>query len=256
MGALTDGDLGTILGVWAHPDDEAWLSAGLMMTAVAEGRRVVCLTATKGEAGFPDHDPRSLEERTAIREAELADSLSIMGVTEHRYLGYGDGECTQVPDDEAVATVVAVIDEVRPDTVLTFAPDGGTGHFDHVAVCRWATRAVEECGRPDIRLLYQTKTREWIDEFFAGVDPSTVMMIEDMEFETTEESALDVWYVCEGEILTRKVRAMRAQASQIEQFVEMVGVDRFAELIRDEYFRDPLPGDAATLERMTALGRA
>src|ERR671922_141060 len=39
-------DLGTILGVWAHPDDEAYLSAGLMARAVRNGSRVVCVTAT------------------------------------------------------------------------------------------------------------------------------------------------------------------------------------------------------------------
>ncbi len=46
------GDLGTILGVWAHPDDEAYLSAGLMATAIAAGRRVVCVTATRGRGGL------------------------------------------------------------------------------------------------------------------------------------------------------------------------------------------------------------
>ena len=51
-------DLGTVLGVWAHPDDETWLSAGLMARAVDQGRRVVCVTATRGEAGFPADDTR------------------------------------------------------------------------------------------------------------------------------------------------------------------------------------------------------
>ena len=136
------GDLGSILGIWGHPDDEAWLSAGLMMQAVAAGDRVVCVTATKGEAGFPADDPRSVSERMAIRESELAACLSILGVTEHRWLGYGNGECALVPDEEAVATLAEIIDDVRPDTVLTFGPDGGTGHSDHIAACRWTTQAV------------------------------------------------------------------------------------------------------------------
>ena len=65
-------ELGSVLGVWGHPDDEAYLSAGLMMGALAAGNRVVCVTATHGEAGFPDDDPRSLAERAAVRELELA----------------------------------------------------------------------------------------------------------------------------------------------------------------------------------------
>jgi LmbE family N-acetylglucosaminyl deacetylase len=256
MGTQSDLVLGDILGVWAHPDDEAWLSAGLMMTAVAAGHRVVCLTATKGEAGFPEDDPRSPDERAAVREAEMAASLSIMGVTEHRYLGYGDGQCAAVPDDEPVDAIAALIDELRPAAVLTFSPDGGTGHFDHVAVCRWATQAVERADSPTTQLYYMTKSRVWVDDFFGGIDPSTVMMIEGMEIESYDEADIDVWFACDGDILDRKVAAMRAQASQIEQFVEMVGIDRFRGVLRDEFFRVPRDGDAETLMTMTALSRA
>ena len=39
--------LGTILGVWAHPDDDIYLSAGLMAVAAAAGERVVDVTATR-----------------------------------------------------------------------------------------------------------------------------------------------------------------------------------------------------------------
>src|SRR5918998_1048475 len=47
-------ELGTILGIWAHPDDEAYLSGGLMAMARDNGSRVVCVTATRGELGTPD----------------------------------------------------------------------------------------------------------------------------------------------------------------------------------------------------------
>ncbi|HEX3261549.1 MAG TPA: PIG-L family deacetylase, partial [Pseudonocardia sp.] len=46
--------LGTVLGIWAHPDDEAFLSAGLMAAARDAGQRVVCVTATLGEHGTSD----------------------------------------------------------------------------------------------------------------------------------------------------------------------------------------------------------
>src|SRR4249919_2707816 len=47
---------GTILSVWAHPDDETYLAAGLMAAAVQAGQRVVCVTATRGELGSTDPD--------------------------------------------------------------------------------------------------------------------------------------------------------------------------------------------------------
>ena len=49
-------DLGTLLGIWAHPDDETYLAAGLMAQAVRDGRRVVCVTATRGEGGSMDEE--------------------------------------------------------------------------------------------------------------------------------------------------------------------------------------------------------
>ena len=93
----TIGDVGSVLGVWGHPDDEAYLSAGLMALAVDAGRRVVCVTATAGEAGFPDDDARSVDARVAVRQAEMAASLAELGVAEHHWLGYGDGRCAEVP---------------------------------------------------------------------------------------------------------------------------------------------------------------
>ena len=106
---ITDvSELGTVLGVWGHPDDEAYLSAGIMAKAVDAGQRVVCVTATRGELGFPDDDPRSLEERAALREAELDACFEILGVSEHRWLDYADGACKDVDVEEAVGSIVAL----------------------------------------------------------------------------------------------------------------------------------------------------
>jgi LmbE family N-acetylglucosaminyl deacetylase len=253
VGPDMSGELGSILGIWAHPDDEAWLSAALMMRAVESGHRVVCVTATRGEAGFPADDNRTLEERAAIREAELANCLALMGVSEHRYLGYGDGQCGNVPDDEAVATLVEIIEDVRPETVLTFGPDGATGHTDHIAACRWTTEAVDRADVDDIRLLYATKTRAWIDLFWGGVDPSTIMMVDDLELEVTPPGDLAVHYVCDEVLVARKVAAMLAQASQLEELARSMGLDVFTEVVREEFFRARRPSDAEAIVRAKTL---
>lgn len=249
------GDLGSIVGIWAHPDDEAWLASGVMMRAVEAGHRVVCVTATRGEAGFPPDDTRSLEERTAVREGELADCLAILGVTEHRYLGYGDGQCADASDDEAIDQLGTILDEVRPTTVLSFGPDGATGHADHISTCRWTTEAVAKAAMPDMRLLYATTTRHWVETFFSDVDPSTVNMIEGFERELLQEDELAVWFSCDDEHLARKVAAMRAQVSQIEEIAQQLGLEKFAATIREEFFREPRPSDADAIARMTAFWR-
>jgi LmbE family N-acetylglucosaminyl deacetylase len=243
MSVETTGDLGDLLGIWAHPDDEAWLSAGLMMRAVANGRQVTCVTATKGEAGFPSEDTRSEQERASVRESELARCLQILGVSNHRWLGFGDGRCAEVPDDRVVPGLTELIRDLRPRTVLTFGPDGGTGHTDHIAACRWATKAVRVSGVSDVRLLYATKTAAWSDLFIGALDPATVMMTDDLEPETTDESELAVWFSCDDEELTRKVDAMRAQESQIEPMYQMLGDETFRAIVREEFFRLPRDSD-------------
>ena len=63
-------DLGTVLGVWAHPDDDIYLSAGLMAAAVDAGSRVVYVTATRGEGGSMDEErwpPETMGARSANR---------------------------------------------------------------------------------------------------------------------------------------------------------------------------------------------
>jgi LmbE family N-acetylglucosaminyl deacetylase len=246
MAPNTVGDLGSILGVWGHPDDEAYLTAGLMRLAIEGGRRVTCVTATCGEAGFPDDDPRSVAERKDVRRAEMAASLAELGVTDHHWLGYDDGGCASVPDEEAVTILRRIVEDVRPDTLLTFGPDGATGHPDHIAVCRWSTlacAALSRAGGPTPRLLYATKSAAWNEEFFARVDPSLVMMVEGMQPESVPVDEMAVRLTCEGELLERKVRALRAQASQIEGLVAAYGVEAFTHLVREEFFRAPRPSD-------------
>jgi LmbE family N-acetylglucosaminyl deacetylase len=71
----------TLLGVWAHPDDEAYLSAGLILEHIARGDRVVIVTATLGEHGTKDPVHWPPQQLAARRHAELRRSLATLGVT-------------------------------------------------------------------------------------------------------------------------------------------------------------------------------
>ena len=132
--------LGTLLGVWAHPDDEAYLTAGLMAVARAGGNRVVVATATRGEAGTDDPLAWPPDILGRERAQETAESLAAVGVTEHRWLGHRDGTLHQVSAARGVAQVERLIAEIRPDTIVTFGPDGMTGHHDHRAVSDWTEK--------------------------------------------------------------------------------------------------------------------
>lgn len=237
----SDGDLGTILAVFAHPDDEAYIAGGLMARAVDAGRRVVCVTATRGENGFGDDDPRTVDERSAVRTAEMTACLAELGVTEHHWLEHPDGGCARVDDEVPVARLLELIEDVRPDTVLTFGPDGQTYHEDHIAVSRWTTRAVRRA-QSDATLLYGVMTPEWLNAISAYVPLEQVMMTDDPP-RTTPEDELALWFVCDDELAARKVRALRAQASQVEGLLSLAGLEAYTLLTRDEMFRAPTSED-------------
>ena len=169
-------DLGTILGVWAHPDDDIYLSAGLMTVAAAAGNRVVDVTATRGEGGSMDYQRWPADRMAEVRSEEMRRSLEILGVAEHRFLdGVIDVDMETPLDASGARQVSAIMREVRPDTVLTFGPDGMTGHPDHISVGRWTTAAHAEAA-PNALLAYATNTPEWLAEFREPLDRLNVFM--------------------------------------------------------------------------------
>lgn len=141
--------LGTILGVWAHPDDECWMSGGLMAAAMQNGQRVVCVTATHGESGQTADDPHRAHAKIGpTRQHELTTALKILGQPEHRLLTYSDGLLARTDPVQPIKDIVAILQEVKPNVIVTFGPDGFTGHLDHRTVYTWARQALRQSGLP------------------------------------------------------------------------------------------------------------
>src|SRR5436190_2410139 len=153
----TTSNLGTILAVWAHPDDESFVAGGLLATASDAGSNVVCLTATRGEQGTADPDRWPDTRLARTRTRELAAAHAVLGVAEHRWLPFHDGTCDRIAAGRGMAAVAHVIEEVRPDTIVTFGPDGVTGHPDHRAVSAWTSHAWAATGS-SARLLWAAVT--------------------------------------------------------------------------------------------------
>jgi LmbE family N-acetylglucosaminyl deacetylase len=234
MAPITDpADLGAVLGVWAHPDDEAFLSAGIMAGATRAGNRVMVVTATRGEQGTADPARWPPDRLGRLRESELAASLAALGVREHQFLGYVDGACSAVSEAEGVERVAAIIDEVQPDTILTFGPDGMTGHSDHRTVSRWVAGAVVATGT-HARALAATTTGDFLDRFAAEHERFGVYFAGEPPWHG--EAELIVHYRPGEAILDRKLTALRAQASQTWGLIEAMGEERFMEWTAVEAF--------------------
>ncbi|MBF6048916.1 N-acetyl-1-D-myo-inositol-2-amino-2-deoxy-alpha-D-glucopyranoside deacetylase [Streptomyces sp. NRRL B-1677] len=162
-----------LLLVHAHPDDESINNGATMAKYAAEGAHVTLVTCTLGEEG--EVIPPELAHLAAdrgdrlgpYRAGELAAAMKELGVTDHRLLGgpgrYRDSGMMGAPQndrpdcfwradvDEAAASLVEVIREVRPQVLVTYDPDGGYGHPDHIQAHRVAMRAAELAGEPAFR---------------------------------------------------------------------------------------------------------
>jgi LmbE family N-acetylglucosaminyl deacetylase len=230
-------ELGTILGIWAHPDDEAYLSGGLMALARDNGQRVVCVTATRGELGTPDPVAWPPHRLAPERTRELARSLDILGVREHHWLAYRDGECSEASTSDAVAQLCEVIDRTRPDTVLTFGPDGLTAHPDHRTVSAWTGAAFAHAAPPGARLLHAAMAERRAARWSAlteslGIYPPGYPIL-------TPADQLAVDLVLPPDVAARKVRALAAQTTQTATLIADLGIDRYTAWVGDESFVEP-----------------
>jgi len=225
----------TLLGVWAHPDDEALLSAGLMAAHRRRGDRVVVVTATAGEHGTEDPVTWPPARLAACRRAELRASLAALGVDEVHLLDYEDGTCDRQDDAVATMRIAQVMEEVQPELIVTFGPDGVSGHPDHVAVGRWATDAWART-RPSAELWYPTFTprfhRTWgelndgIGLWFAQPEPPSTAPADLVWGERLPDDLADL-----------KLAALEAHHSQTGRVIEQVGRTTYREWWRHESFR-------------------
>jgi len=155
----------TLVFVHAHPDDEALLTAGTMARAAAEGQRVVLVVATDGAAGLASSDYAAGEGGLAARRAaELDASARVLGVHRLVSLGYADsglhGDAVQLdggpvplcaaPLEESAAALAAILVAEDADVLVTYDPNGGYGHPDHVRVHDLSIRAAQIVGTPRV----------------------------------------------------------------------------------------------------------
>lgn len=245
MPPLVPADLGTVLGVWAHPDDEAFLAAGVVARCTDAGQRVAVVTATRGEHGTADPAAWPSDRLGRRRAHELRASLAVVGVTDHTFLEYEDGTLDRVPVDEGAAHVAAALARVRPDTVVTFGPEGMTGHTDHVAVSRWVDRAV--AGHPDpVRVLHATTTAAFVDQWGELMRGLGAYLRDDLPLATPPDRvALEV--VLDPAEQDRKLVALAAQSSQLTGMIATLGEPTFSAVFDTESFTlAPVVVDDAT----------
>ena len=163
-----------LLGLFAHPDDETLGAGGTFAKYASAGAEVHVVSLTRGGAGqIRDAAVATRSTLTGVRERELAAAGKELGATSTRCLDYADGSLAQVGTEELVGRAGELVTEVEPDVVVTFGPDGFSGHPDHVAVGAAVTAACSalrttmpvrlfHCHRPQSRMLLGDRLAEWV----------------------------------------------------------------------------------------------
>lgn len=133
----------SLLLALAHPDDESFFAAGTMRRYSEEGVTITLCCATRGERGTVGTPPlATIEELPAVRERELRGAAAALGIPAPVFLPYEDQRLASAPPDEVRAMLVRLLREHRPAVVITFDPNGGNRHPDHIAISRFTADAV------------------------------------------------------------------------------------------------------------------
>jgi len=236
-----------LLLVHAHPDDETLTTGGTMARYAAEpDASVTLVTCTLGEEGevIPPElamlAPDAADQLGGYRIGELAGACAALGVTDHRFLGgtgrwrdsgmvlAGHGVRAATPSElhpralaspdafaDQVDALTAVLEEVAPQVVVTYAADGGYGHPDHVRAHEITVAAARRV--PEVARLFATVIgRKTLDAGLAALEgaPLPFRMPKPDELPSVPDADVDVALEVAAHRAAR-LGALRAHATQV-----------------------------------------
>ena len=230
-----------ILLVHAHPDDETINNGATMAKYAAGGAHVTLVTCTRGEEGevlVPglSHLASSDQDKLGLhRERELALAMKELGITDFRFLGspsvkFRDSgmmgtEPNNRPDvfwqadiDSAAKYLVEVIEEIKPQIMITYDEIGGYGHPDHIQAHRIAMRASEIADWKIQKIYWNTMPKSVLAEGIAkmkeiGSDFFGAESVDDLPFAKDDEFVTTL--VDGSKFVDQKLAAMKAHETQI-----------------------------------------
>jgi N-acetyl-1-D-myo-inositol-2-amino-2-deoxy-alpha-D-glucopyranoside deacetylase len=237
-----------LLGVFAHPDDEAYSIAGSLARHTDEGLPATILCFTRGEAGqIADGSGATRGNLGAVREAELRAACAAVGVADVRIVGTPDGGTEA--NDEGVDRIAATIRELQPRVVVTMEPMGVTRHPDHIAVSKMATDAFhrmreETGGAYPLRLYYNALPASALEAFSAELERLGMQPFATPDDPLAPQPAPDASIACVVDVnpwVRRKADALRAHATQSMEMISWLPEDLIPVALGIESFQRPFP---------------
>ncbi len=230
----------TLMAVHAHPDDEASSTGGVLASYSDQGLRTVVVTCTNGEfgdapgsvkPGQAGHDEQAVAQ---LRLAELRQSCKILGVEHLELLGYHDSGMPDwdykdrpdafcnIPLQVVAGRIGELIEQYRPQVLVSYDDEGMYQHPDHVHTARAAAAAFRASTIP--AKLYQTAMRPsswrriWEALRDLGEDvPDRGEITDEQRQQMAEAEQRITTTVNITAVLARKREALFAHASQVQE---------------------------------------
>lgn len=243
------------MAVHAHPDDEASTTGGVLARYADEGVETVLVTCTNGALGDgpggikPGEEGFDEDVVIATRRIELEKSCEILGVEHLHRLEYHDSGMMgwpgndvnhafwQLPVENAAAPLVALMEQYRPDVVVTYDADGAYGHPDHIQAHRITMHAAQVTAIPS-KIYFAAIPRSAFRSFAVAAKEAGLDEFEpedDREFGTPDE-LITAKIDCRS-VVRRKYAALAAHSSQTaKSFFLRLPEQIFDEVFGIEYF--------------------
>jgi LmbE family N-acetylglucosaminyl deacetylase len=245
------GQMRWLLAVFAHPDDESMGAGGLIVRHTRSDVMVHLVCATRGEQGWAGKPPGARRENLGkIRTAEMeaaATSLALAGV---EIWEYPDGGVHASDQIEITERIWQAITTVRPAAVVTWGPDGGYGHPDHIAVGACTEAAVATMPEGERPALYHLAVDEQLAQFYR--EASRLVSAHGDAPPTVVADHVDVVLELTPDEVQMKLRAINCHQSQLADW--MVELPAHPALLQKGWGHEPYIAVTTRAAALTAGG--
>lgn len=214
-----------IVGIFPHPDDEAFLAAGFLYNASRLGADVRLITMTSGEASTLRYGLRKGRALNIARESELFCAAQAMKVKDVILGHFPDGKLKK-NTQKIKKFLENIIAEIKPDFVITLEPKGIYGHPDHITLTDVITK-INKKKKDKFKLIYATVGAK----FKASLGTQALAKIKVNPTKPNVELKLN------KKTVSAKVKTLRCHKTQFKFDTEFLKKWKFNKLIESEWFK-------------------
>jgi LmbE family N-acetylglucosaminyl deacetylase len=213
----------------AHPDDESYTAAGVIYKNYKKGGRNMLLCASLGERGSSHlKKPVRVSQMKIIRKKELLKAGKFLHLKPLIFLNVPDGQLKR-RSASIYRKGLRHAKRLQPEVIISFGPDGISGHLDHITLGRIARAIAKELHIPFISFALPPRVSKNALKYLVSRRTSGYYARRVTYRRPNIRISID------AEI---KKRALRIHRSQMDKNSAFTGFPKFAvkELLKAEYF--------------------